>query len=90
MKIGAERGNLYLMRLPGRIKARGGRIGQPRKFNDDDVKEIMDMVREGRTVKEIAALKGVVPATIYNYLEGTVTELREEGRKRRERKKRAK
>lgn len=71
------------------FKARGGRIGQPRKLSDADMQEVMQMVREGDSVRKIAARFGVVPGTIYNYLEGTISALRAEGHKATKRKRKA-
>jgi DNA invertase Pin-like site-specific DNA recombinase len=68
------------------FKARGGRIGQPRKLSDEDMAEVMQMVREGISVRKIAARFNVVPGTIYNYLEGTISALRAEGVKAPKRK----
>lgn len=68
------------------FKAKGGRIGQPRKLSDDDMAEVMQMVRDGDSVRKIAARFNVVPGTIYNYLEGTISALRAEGQKPAKRK----
>lgn len=67
-------------------KARGGVMGQPRKLSEADVKEAMQLIRDGHTVEIVAKRFGVVKGTIYNYLAGTITQLREEGRLARERK----
>lgn len=64
-------------------RARGGRIGQPPKLSPDDVKKAMKMIEAGDSVKEVAASFGVVPATIYNNLGGTLTTLRGKAKRKR-------
>lgn len=57
--------------------------GQPPKLSPDDVKKAMKMIEAGDSVKEVAASFGVVPATIYNNLRGTLTTLRGKAKRKR-------
>lgn len=69
------------------FKARGGRVGKPPKLSPDDVKKAMKMIEAGDSVKEVAASFGVVPATIYNHLRGTISALKSKAKPKRKPKK---
>lgn len=62
---------------------RGGRIGQPPKMTPDKVAQAMKMIENGKTVPEVAAYFHVAKGTIYNHLKGTVTALRDKGKRKR-------
>lgn len=64
-------------------KARGGRMGQPPKLGPEDIKKAMKMIEGGKSVREVAASFGVVPATIYNNLRGTLSALRGKAKRKR-------
>ena len=65
-------------------RARGGKIGQPRKLNDDQVAEAAKMIENGKGVPEIAQYYKWATGTIYNYFPRTVMQaLRATRRKKR-------
>jgi len=63
-------------------KARGGRIGQPPKLSPDDVKKAMNMIANGKSVRDVAKHFAVAPGTVYNHLRGTLTALRDKAKRK--------
>jgi DNA invertase Pin-like site-specific DNA recombinase len=82
--------DLIVERTRAGVKAhreRGGKIGQPLKMTPERMQEAVEMIKAGMPVKAVAGYFKVSPATIYNHLAGTITALRDEGRRKAKRKK---
>lgn len=50
--------------------ARGGKIGAERKMTPEAQATALAMLKDGKTVREVAAELGVKPQTVYNYFPG--------------------
>lgn len=82
--------DLIVERTRAGVKAhreRGGKIGQPLKMTPERMQEVTERIRKGERVKDIAVYFNVSAATIYNHLAGTITELRDQKRRKANRKK---
>jgi DNA invertase Pin-like site-specific DNA recombinase len=82
--------DLIVERTRAGVKAhreRGGKIGQPLKMTPERMQEAVEMIKDGKRVKEVAAYFNVAPATIYNHLAGTISALRAEKARKSKRKK---
>lgn len=82
--------DLIVERTRAGVKAhreRGGKIGQPLKMTPERMQEAVEMIKDGKRVKEVAAYFNVSPATIYNHLAGTISALRAEKARKSKRKK---
>ncbi len=53
-------------------KARGVAFGRPRKMRPDQQEVARDLIRDGKSVSEVARTFSVHPATIYRCIENAV------------------